>query len=180
MIRRTFSTAVIAVALSAPAAAEVVRVAPNGFALNSTAVIAAPPDKVFAAIGSVSSWWDPAHSYSGKAANLSMDVRAGGCWCEAVPPGGSVEHMRVVQVMPGRRLVTRGGLGPLQGEGADGALTWVLKPEGTGTRLTQTYVVGGFIRPGAEALAPAVDGVMSNAFARLKRYAETGSPDPAK
>ncbi len=171
---------VAAVLLAAPATAEVVKVAPHGFALESTAVIAAQPEKLFAAIGSVAQWWDPAHSYSGKAANMSMDVRAGGCWCETVPPGGSVEHMRVVRVLPGRQIVVRGGLGPLQGEGVDGALTWTLKPEGTGTRVTQSYVVGGFLRAGSEVMAPAVDGVMNGALARLKRYVETGSPDPAK
>jgi hypothetical protein len=56
----------------------------------------------------------------------------------------------------------------------------VLKADAAGTQLTQTYVVGGYARPGLEVLAPAVDGVMSNAFQRLKRYIETGSPDAAK
>ncbi len=172
----------LALAVIGPAAASaaVLKATPGGFALESAGAIAASPDQVFAALGQVGKWWDPAHSYSRTAANLTIDVRAGGCWCETVPPGGSVEHMRVVTVRPGKQLVARGGLGPLQGEGVDAALTWVLKADAAGTQLTQTYVVGGYARPGLEVLAPAVDGVMSNAFQRLKRYIETGSPDAAK
>lgn len=173
---------VLALAVIGPvsASAAVLKATSYGFALESSGTIAAPPAQVFAAIGHVGRWWDPAHSYSRNAANLTMDVRAGGCWCEKVPPDGEVEHMRIVTVRPGKQLVARGGLGPLQGEGVDAALTWGLKAEGSGTQLVQTYVVGGFARPGLEVLALAVDGVMSNAFLRLKRYIETGSPDVAK
>jgi uncharacterized protein YndB with AHSA1/START domain len=115
----------LALAVIGPAAASaaVLKATPGGFALESAGAIAASPDQVFAALGQVGKWWDPAHSYSRTAANLTIDVRAGGCWCETVPPGGSVEHMRVVTVRPGKQLVARGGLGPLQGEGVDAALT---------------------------------------------------------
>lgn len=182
MIDRLWVAAALAVVSGVASSAHgaVVAATPQGFALESTAIVAATPAKVFAALGQVPKWWDGAHSYSGVAANISVDMRAGGCWCEALSGGGSIEHMRIVQVRPGARLVARGGLGPLQGEGADGALTWALKAVPGGTELKQTYVVGGYMRQGGEVLASAVDAVMSAGFARLTRYIETGSPEAAK
>ena len=38
-----------------------------------------------------------------------------------------------------------------------------------GTDITQTYAVAGTIRGGAEALAPAVDGVVGQALERLAK-----------
>ena len=45
----------------------------------------------------VGRWWNPEHSYSGVAANFSIDARAGGCFCERLKDG-SVAHMTVVFV----------------------------------------------------------------------------------
>ena len=47
------------------------------------------------------------------AANLSLDAAPGGCFCERLPNGGGVEHMRVTYVEPGKRIVLTGSLGPL-------------------------------------------------------------------
>ena len=49
------------------------------------------PDQVYAAIGRVAAWWNPAHTYSGDAGKLSLSLTAGGCLCEALPEGG-VQH----------------------------------------------------------------------------------------
>jgi hypothetical protein len=100
---------------------------------------------------------------------MSLKLKAGGCFCERVPKDrGSVEHMRVVQARPGQLLRLQGGLGPLQGEGATGTLTWSLKAVEGGTEVTQSYVVGGYIRFGAEKLAPLVDGVMTGQLKNLQ------------
>ena len=53
--------------------------------------------------------------------------RHGGCFCEAFPDGGGVEHLRVVHVAPDRMLRLSGGLGPLQAFGVAGSLTWKLE-----------------------------------------------------
>ncbi|HEX7915316.1 MAG TPA: hypothetical protein VF497_06160, partial [Rudaea sp.] len=74
----------------------------------------AAPDRAYAAITGVARWWDSNHTYSGNASNLSLDARAGGCWCEQLADGGSVQHMTVLTAMPGRMLRLSGGLGPLQ------------------------------------------------------------------
>ena len=42
-----------------------------------------------------------------------MSLSPGGCFCERLPNGGGIEHMRVAFVDPGKRLVLTGSLGPL-------------------------------------------------------------------
>ena len=164
---------------ASPAGAAVVDAQPGGFQVQVSAVIAAPPDKVYAALIQPARWWSSEHTFSADARNITLDPRAGGCWCEALPNGGSVEHMSVVYADPGKALRVRGGLGPLQGLGVEGALTWAIKPApGGGSQVSQTYVVGGYAPGGLGALAGPVDAVLGEQFARLKTYAETGKPAP--
>ena len=96
--------------------------------------------------------------FSRDAANLSMELRAGGCFCERLKDGRSVQHLQVVYAAPGEGLRLRGALGPLQMEGVDGTLSWTLKPAEGGTSLTQSYVVGGYIRSGMEQWHPGSTG----------------------
>ncbi len=147
LVRGMAALAFVAI-LAAPAAAEVKSVAPNGFEVASVTTIAAPPERVYGALGEIGRWWSPAHTFSRDASNLSIELRAGGCFCERLKDGGSVQHMMVVYAAPGAGLRLRGALGPLQAEGVDGALSWALKPAGGGTVFTQSYVVGGYIRSG--------------------------------
>src|SRR5690349_14228561 len=122
-------------------------------------------------------WWNPAHTYSGDAANLALSAKPGGCLCETLPGGGFVKHMDVVYAAPGKALRLVGGLGPLQGMGAAGAMTFDFKAEGAITRVTVTYIVSGFA-PGAglAAIAPPVEGVLAEQLTRFKRFTETGKP----
>ena len=93
------------------AAANVVDVASNGFTVQVTAHFAAPADMVFAALIKPARWWGPDHTFSHDAANLTLDAKAGGCWCEKLPRGGSAVHLTVVYVDPGKVLRLRGALG---------------------------------------------------------------------
>lgn len=109
---------------------------------------------------------------------MTIDARAGGCFCEAVPAkagegAGSIEHARVVYAQPGKLLRLSGGLGPLQAEAAVGTFTFALTPTPKGTRLEMSYIAGGYIRSGAKQLAPLVDMVMGQQIAALKKAAET-------
>ena len=157
-------------AIAAPAAAEVKSSGAGGFEVQSTIKVPASPAQTYAMLGSIGEWWSPQHSYSGKAANLRLGLKAGDCFCERLDDGGTVEHARVVQARPGQLLRLHGGLGPLQGEGVSGSLSWQLKPAaGGGTEVTQTYVVGGYIRGGAEKFAAPVDGVMTEQLQRLQK-----------
>ena len=165
----------LAMLAATPAAAEVLDARPDGFEVSATAHVAAPPAKLYQALLEIGRWWDKAHTWSGSAANLKLEGRAGGCLCEALPNGGSVLHMTVVYADPGKQLRLRGALGPLQGLGVEGALTWSIKPaKDGGSDMVQSYAVGGYVKGGADALAQPVDAVLSGQLVRLKAFAETG------
>lgn len=158
----------IVVAVASPAFAEVKSSTATGFEVERSAVVPASPAEIYAQIGRPAEWWDAAHSYSGKAENISLELRAGGCFCERLANGGSVEHGRIVFADPASAIRLDGALGPLQAEAVTGRLTWSFKQVAGGTQLTQTYVVGGSVRAGNEAIAPIVDQVMGGQFDRLR------------
>jgi uncharacterized protein YndB with AHSA1/START domain len=158
----------LALAFATPAAAEVKSATPAGFEVQSTLVVAATPEQTYAMLGRIGQWWNKDHSWSGDAANLNLELRAGGCFCERLKAGGGVEHMRVVYAEPGKQLRLQGGLGPLQAEAVAGTLTWTLKAVPGGTEVTQNYVVGGYVRGGADKFAAPVDMVLGQQLAGLQ------------
>jgi uncharacterized protein YndB with AHSA1/START domain len=154
--------------LAAPAAAEIRDASDAGFTSEHKVTIAAPPAKVWDALLRPGLWWEGGHTYSGDAANLAIDARPGGCWCEKTATGG-VEHMRIVYVARGEMLRMTGGLGPLQARPVTGVMTITLKPAGTGTELTASYGVAG---AGLGGFAAPVDRVLGVQWPRLKAAAE--------
>ncbi len=149
----------------------------NGFLVKFEVSVNAPPAKVYdALVGQVGSWWNPAHTYSGDAKNLSIDARPGGCFCEKLLNGGAIEHLRVIYVAPREAVRLAGALGPLQASGVAGSMTWKLTGTGDNTRVQVSYSVGGFIDGGFDKVAPAVESVLREQFDRLKRFVETGKP----
>jgi uncharacterized protein YndB with AHSA1/START domain len=173
---RAAALTALSLALTVPASAAVVNVGPSGFELKQTVHIAASPDQVYAALIQPKLWWDSDHTFSGSAANLTLDARAGGCFCEALPKGGSVRHLTVVQAAPGEALVMRGALGPFQARGADGALSFKLQPSAGGVDLTLTNDLGGYMSEGFAVWAPRADAMLAQQMGRLKREVETGKP----
>ncbi|MEQ1727946.1 MAG: ATPase [Vicinamibacterales bacterium] len=163
-------------ALSTPASAEVVDAQPNGFSLKYVYDIGRPREAVYRAIFDVSHWWDASHSYSGQAGNLSLDARAGGCFCERLP-GGGVQHMLVIHANAPGQLTLQGGLGPLASLGVAGSMQWTLTDRAGGTHLEVTYNIGGFMPGGLSSLAPVVDQVVGQQVQRLKTFVETGRPE---
>ena len=158
--------------LASPAAAEVRDGTPNSFALEYRAELKAPPTRVYQTVGEVARWWNPEHSYSGKAQNLSLDLKAGGCFCERLPGGGGIEHLRVAYVEPGKRVVLTGGLGPLLFEAVNGVMDMRMEPRSDGgSTLTVSYRAAGFANGNADKLAPLVDKVLAEQVARLARAA---------
>lgn len=159
---------------ASPASADVVHATPAGFELNQTIIVDAPLGRVWNTLRQPQKWWSKDHTYSDDAANLSMDGQAPGCFCELIPESkGSVEHAHIVYVSPGRMIRMVGALGPLQAEAVNGTLTFRLDPDGDkATRITLTYVVGGYVRAGADTLAPKVDEVLALQLVNLKTAAE--------
>lgn len=166
------------VAAQCTAHAEVVDQQANGFSISEAATIAASPDKVYTALTDIGHWWSSGHTFSRDAKNMHMDARAGGCWCETLPDGGSVLHMTVVYAAPGKLLRLRGALGPFQATGMEGVLTFALKPNGSSTDVTVTSDIGGYMKGGLGPLPKAADGVIGEQVQRLKSFIETGSPEP--
>jgi hypothetical protein len=161
-----------------PARAEILNSSPVGFTVRSEAVLGAGLESSYNALTMrIASWWDPNHTFSGDAKNLTLDARAGGCFCETLPDGGSVRHMEVVFASPGRMLRMIGALGPLQGSGLAGSMTWGFQEDGDSTRVALTYSVGGYCGSDIMEIAPAVDSVLNEQLMRLKAYVETGRPE---
>src|SRR5947207_7133855 len=78
MLIRSLAPLIVVLPFAGPASAEVKSVTPNGFEVATAATIRASPDRVYAALGEVGHWWDPSHTFSRDAANLSMELPAGG------------------------------------------------------------------------------------------------------
>ena len=181
-MRGIWVAAAIGVALASlagpitPAFAAVVTATPSGFELKQVVHIAAPPAKVYAALIQPAKWWDSGHTYSGSAANLSLDPHVGGCFCEALPNGGAVQHLTVVYVSPGAGIELRGALGPFHDRGVDGVLAFSIKAAGDGSDLTMTNDLGGYMSEGMDKWAPKADAMFADQLARLTHFIETGSP----
>ncbi|MGI9294289.1 MAG: SRPBCC family protein [Pseudomonadales bacterium] len=180
MLERVLRNMLVILLLACPAAAwsEVTDANAHGFTSSIQLMIAATPERVYRAlVHEVGRWWDPSHSYSGKAENLYIEAKPGGCFCERMAANGGVEHMRVVLLQPGKQLRLSGGLGPLQSVAAAGSMDFLLKRAGkSSTQLNYTYVVGGYRSGGLKEWSAVVDGVQAGQLQRLKSYVETGSP----
>lgn len=157
--------ALAALLLATPATAEVKSVADAGFEVVHSETVPVATMKAWAAIVKPAGWWNSSHSFSGDARNLSLDPTPGGCFCETLKDGG-VEHGRVIFVQPGKMLRLTAPLG-LQGEAVTARLTFTLTTEGAGTKITVSYIVGGYSRMGMAKFAPLVDGVIGEQVKRL-------------
>jgi hypothetical protein len=163
---KRLALAALLCAAGGPASAEIVNQSADAFSLSYERRVPASSEAVLNALATPGAWWSDAHTYSGSASNITVDLRPGGCWCEALP-GGGVKHGEAVLVFPERRMVRFDApFGPLQAMGADAVLTmtWADAEDGTERLLKWTFVVNG---PGVGAMAGPVDGVMAEQFGRL-------------
>lgn len=164
-MRHFFLAALLAAA--APASAEVVASSANGFVLRHSIALAVPAGRAYSGIGELPRWWSKDHTYSGDSTNLSLTLQPGACFCEKLEKGGGIEHMRVVLVQPGQRIVMSGALGPLLYEGVTGVMDFKVERVGDGSRVTMEYRAAGFASGRANKLAPLVDKVLGE---QLRRY----------
>lgn len=126
-----------------------------------------------ALVNDVDRWWPREHTWWGEAATMSIDPRAGGCFCE-IAGAQQAQHMTITFVDPPRLLRMLGGLGPLQGMGLHGALEWQLEPAAAATRITLRYQVGGYTPEDLSQFAPAVDQVQGLQLGGLADYLRAG------
>jgi uncharacterized protein YndB with AHSA1/START domain len=158
--------------------AEVLDSSANGFTTKTTLSIQASPDAVYRAVLHIGDWWNSQHTFSGDAHNLSIEEKAGGCFCEKLPNNGSARHMQVVLLAPGKTIGLTGGLGPLQSIAATGSMQIQLSPAEGGTKLEVTYAVAGYLPAGMNTWAAPVGSVLAEQFTRLKNFIEHGDPAP--
>ena len=164
-------------ALVPGARAEVADAGANGFTVKISSLIQAPPEEVYRRfVRNIGDWWNPEHTFSNNAHNLSIEEKAMGCFCERLPNQGGVRHMEVVYLDPGKVLVMTGALGPLQSLAATGSMTVQFSPAAGGTKLDVNYAVAGYLAAGMKTWAGPVDGMLTEQFTRLKAYVEHGNP----
>jgi hypothetical protein len=182
-MRRLTRVLLFGLMVGTPAMGEVVASSDLGFIVERSVLVPADAAETWRELIRPAQWWQSAHSWSGNAANMTLDPRAGGCFCEALPQAkdmtarGSAEHMRVIQSAPGRMLRMAGALGPMQGEAVRGTMTITLIPAAAGTTIKFEYVVGGYMRMKPAQIAPAVDGVLAAQLGGLA--ARLGAPKSA-
>jgi uncharacterized protein YndB with AHSA1/START domain len=154
--------------------AEVIDSRADGFTVDNSVVVKADAHTAYTAlIEDVDRWWPKDHTWFGEASTLSIDPRAGGCFCE-IDGARQVQHMSIGFVEPGKLLRMLGGLGPMQGMGLYGALDWTFTPVDGGTRLGLRYVVGGYSSEDLGKLAPVVDQVQRQQLGGLAQWLQRG------
>jgi uncharacterized protein YndB with AHSA1/START domain len=170
-----------AIFLSSPASAAVLNAGDHGFEVQHSVNLVVSQPEAFAAFSQIGKWWNNEHTYSGDAKRMSLQLRAGGCFCEPLDNGGGIEHMRVTFVQPGERIVLTGSLGPLLYEATTGVMDVKFERIAGGTRVTMNYRASGFAKGGAAAMAPLVDQVLGDQMKRYRIFAAAApKPDTLK
>jgi uncharacterized protein YndB with AHSA1/START domain len=154
-----------------PVSAAVLDSARDGFTVQNVVVVPVDPPAAWRAlVDDVGLWWPADHTWWGGGAALSIEPRAGGCFCERADTR-QAWHMTVTFVDPERTLRMTGGLGPLQGMGLHGALEFRLEPVAPGrTRITLWYRAGGYTPDDLAAFAPVVDRVQGLQLGGLAKH----------
>jgi len=165
----------LTVAAAAPARAEVKEATAQGFTTENVEVVPAPPDRVWTAlVREVNAWWPRGHTWW-PGSTLSIDPRAGGCFCE-IAGDRQARHLDVAFVDPGKTLRMIGGLGPLQGMGLSGLVEFRLSPApGGGTSVTMVLRSGGYTPDDLRTLAPVVDRVNKEQLGALAAHLRRGA-----
>jgi len=160
-------------AAEGPAQSAVTTLPPNAFQIAQQRSVAAGPERLQPALSAVASWWNVKHTFSGNAANLNLEPRAGGCFCERWDQG-SVQHLQVVMAEPGIVRLA-GAMGPLQGLAVQGVMTISIEAKDGKNTLSVVYRVGGVDAASMEKWPAAVDAMIGETTDRLAAYLNDGA-----
>jgi uncharacterized protein YndB with AHSA1/START domain len=151
--------------------AAVIEATASGFTLENTIRVSADAETAWRAlVDDVDRWWPRDHTWWGEPSTLSIEPKAGGCFCERNGKQQAL-HLLVTFVDPGKLLRLTGGLGPLQGMGLHGALEFRFAPaDDGGTTITMFYRVGGYTPDDLAQFAPVVDQVQAQQLGALGGY----------
>lgn len=150
----------------------------TGFTVRTTLNIQAAPGDVYRRlVHNIGDWWNPAHTFSGDAHNLSIEEKAMGCFCEKLPGWrrGPPPRGRLRGARQATRALRRSRL---QGIAATGSMILQFSGAEAGSKLDMTYAVTGYLPAGLNTWAAPVDTVLKEQFTRLKNYIEHGNPAP--
>jgi hypothetical protein len=163
-------TGLLLAAFVGPTRAEVKDSAANGFTIENSRTVPVDAKTAWnALVNDVGRWWPKDHTWWGDAGKLSIQPRAGGCFCE-LNGGQQAWHMAVTFVDPHNTLRMTGGLGPLQGMGLDGALEWRFAAVEGGTKITLWYRAGGYTPDDLRKFVAVVDKVQAQQLGGLADY----------
>jgi len=89
--------------------AQVINSADNGFTIEIEKHVAVDHKAAYAQFIKINEWWIADHTWFGRAENLNIDEKVGGCFCE-IAGDKQVLHMTVSFVNPNREVRMIGGL----------------------------------------------------------------------
>ncbi|MBD3668144.1 MAG: SRPBCC domain-containing protein [Kangiella sp.] len=162
-------TLVISLLVTVPAQAEVTEVSEQHFTISIETTLKAPSDQAYQQFLQIGDWWQDSHTWFGDASTMSIEPKAGGCFCERNGDKQAL-HMTIAHVNPGISVQMIGGLGPLQSLAVNGHMLWKFESTEDGnTTLTLTYRVTGFINQNTEDWSKAVNGVLQQQVDSLSK-----------
>ena len=162
------AAALVLAAFAPPAGAEVKSSAADGFLLEQRIVVKADAEQSWQALLQPARWWSKAHTWSGSADSLSLEAKAGGCFCERWPEG-EVEHARVLFLRKGQLLRMQGAFGPMQPMAVQAVLEIKLTPGKDGTQIDLSYRATGGSGSMLDKIAAPADGMLAEQMAGLKQ-----------
>ena len=177
---RPILLAVLVLGFAPALRAEVKDASPSGFTVENVRTVPVDAAAAYKAlVNDVDRWWPRDHTWWGADSKLTIEPRAGGCFCERAGKQQAL-HLLVTFVDPGRSLRMVGGLGPLQGMGLHGALEFRFKPlDAGGTEITLFYRVGGYTPDDLSKFAPVVDKVQALQLGGLAEHLGGTAPPTA-
>ncbi|MGH8105309.1 MAG: hypothetical protein ACREO2_03260, partial [Arenimonas sp.] len=131
----------------------------NHFIIEHEVTVPLDSQASYLLLGKPSKWWNSEHTWSGDAKNMSLSLKAGGCFCETWG-GNSVMHAQVILAQPGSVLRLQGGFGPLQDMAVVAVMTYNLKKTEAGTTVQMIYRVSGNVSHNLGSLTQIVDKVL--------------------
>ena len=148
--------------------AEVTEVSEQHFVISINTTIDVPSSKVYEQFIDIGEWWQDSHTWFGDATKMTIEAKAGGCFCERNGEQQAL-HMTISQINPGKSIHMTGGLGPLSSLAVNGYMTWTFEvTEDNTTSLKLNYRVTGFVNQKTEDWAKAVDGVLMQQVGNLE------------
>jgi len=142
---------------------------PDGFLIEQRIIVKSDVDATWAALFEPKLWWSKAHTWSGSSDNLTIERKAGGCFCENWS-GGGVEHARVLFLKDRDTLRMQGALGPMQSLAVNAVIEFKLTQGKDGTQIDMTYRASGGSESMLDKIAAPADGMLTEQMAGLKKY----------